>query len=92
MSVPLYKYLNELGKNRLYIKELKGDYSPVELSSQLKALEEQEMIHIDWLKKVITIKFNFENLLNKRNDITRFKKTVPEYMKIKKNEVNKPYF
>lgn len=91
MSLPLYKYLNNLGKKSLYIKELKGEYTPVELSSQLKTLEEQKMIHINWVKKVITVKFNFENLLNKKNDVTKYKRTVPEYMKVKEREINKPF-
>lgn len=92
MKQPLYKHLCRLRKKRLYIKELKDIYTPVELSSQLLSLVEQEMIHINWQTKTISIQFNLENALINRYEITKYERNIPQYMKTEQLEINKPYF
>tara|TARA_R110002051_G_scaffold13808_6_gene45648 strand:- start:13762 stop:14043 length:282 start_codon:yes stop_codon:yes gene_type:complete len=91
MKEPLYKHLIEIGKKSLYIKELKGVYAPVELASQLSVLVEQKMIGVDWERKKINVYFNIEKMLSKKSKVNNYKRTVPQHMKSKKKEVNKPY-
>ena len=91
MKQPLSIHLNQLGKKSLYIKELKGFYTPVELATQLNELLEQKMVGVDWHRKKIYVHFSFNDMFSKKNKFNSYERAVPEQMKTKKLIINKPY-
>ena len=80
-----------LGKSKLYIKELKEYYTPIDLAKQLKALQSQEMIDIDWQKKVIVVTFHTESLFINRHSLSQYKRRLPDYMRDSQIAINQPY-
>jgi len=91
MKDPLYKHLIEIRKKTLYIKELKGIYTPVELATQLNVLVDQKMIAVDWNKKKINVHFNIEKVLINKSKVNSYKRSVPQYMKSEQTKINEPY-
>ena len=81
-----------LQETEVQLKDLKSQYSPINLSSQLETLLEQELIAIDWEKKVVSIEaLTTTQTLSKKDELGAYKREVPEYMKDEKIELNKPY-
>lgn len=88
----LYKYLQSLRKSEVYLKELMKNYSPVNLGTQLETLLEQELISIDWERKVILIEdLSINIILKKKDELGSYNRKVPEYMQDEKIKINKPY-
>lgn len=88
----LYKYLQSLQKSEVHLKELTKNYSPINLGTQLETLIEQELISIDWERKVILIEdLSINKTLKKKDELGAFKREVPEYMQDEKIKINKPY-
>lgn len=79
-----------LERDRIKIVSLKKHSTPVELATQLNTLVKEEIVKVDWKEGVIIN-------LKKRKDLIKIKnklmteRVTPEYMKVKKEKINKPY-
>lgn len=91
MKEKLYQYLLKQDKKCLYLKELKSDFTPIELASQLRALVSQEMVTIDWNQKKLWVRFDHQIVYLKKREITKYERETPDYMKSKAVNINEPY-
>lgn len=86
----IYQIVKELGKRKMSILDFKEYYSPIELSTELTYLIKSGFVKVNWDKNEVTlVDFTVPNLVSKRNS-KNTKRTIPEEMKEKKIEVNKP--
>ena len=91
-KIQLYKYLLSLGQDKVFIKDLNPMFTPLEVGSRIGILIEEGLIDIDWDKKVIFLEnLSLEPLLKSKNKLGIYSRKVPEYMKVEKQELNKPY-
>lgn len=90
-KMPLYKKLLEIGGNQIEISSLKEFYTPLDLAQQLKSLEQQDLIIVNWKSKVIGIKLDIKKLIAKKKELNKDISKIPEYMNDNKIEINKPF-
>lgn len=91
MKEKLYKYLLRKNLKSFNLKDLKQDFSPIELASQLIILENQEMITIDWHRKKIWVNLTYQGVYLRKNELNKYKREIPEYMKAETLNINEPY-
>lgn len=91
-KIQLYKYLLSLEQKKVSIKDLNPTFTPLEIGSRIGILIEEGLIEVDWEKKVIYLdNLEIEPLLKSKNKLGTYTRKVPEYMKVEKQELNKPY-
>ena len=89
--MPLYKKLLEIGENQIKISSLKEFYTPLDLAQQLKSLEQQDLIIVNWKSKVVGINLDIEKLIAKKKELNKDISKIPDYMNDNKIEINKPF-
>ena len=89
--MPLYKKVLEIGKNQIKISSLKEFYTPLDLAQQLKSLEQQDLIIVNWKSKVVGINLDIEKLIAKKKELNKDISKIPDYMNDNKIEINKPF-
>lgn len=91
-KIQLYKYLLSLEQKKVSIRDLNPTFTPLEIGSRIGILIEEGLIEVDWEEKVIHLdNLEIEPLLKSKNKLGTYTRKVPEYMKIEKQEINKPY-
>lgn len=84
----LHNIITEI--DSIKIISLKKYFSPVDLVTQLNRLVNEKIVEVNWDEGVIYNVKKRKDLILVRNKLRRERKT-PEYMKIDKLEINKPY-
>ncbi len=87
----LYSIVMKSESNKIEILSLKDRFTPVELATQLEQLVEQDIITIDWKRRVIVKKGDEKDIVVAKNNLDKKERNIPDYMKSKKTEINKPY-